>query len=169
MKASRPTRIIRRDRRKLQRQKRFQNVSRPMVFVDARADFGYDGRYSSWKRAAVERGGSRQLVHSFEGLEEAAHNHWRLRRIPARQVRLPGWTHACRPIGGLDRSAAGGRSKGSQVSSSATSAALSLSASPEPAVQRAQSARQRFRPLPAYSFAVRILGLVVFQPRQNFG
>ena len=54
---------------------------------------------------------------------------------PARQVRLPGWTHACRPIGGLDRSAAGGRSKGSQVSSSATSAALSLSASPEPAVQ----------------------------------
>ena len=39
----------------------------------------------------------------------------------------------------------------------------------QPAVQQAQSARQRFRPLPAYSFAVPILGLVVFQPRQNFG
>jgi len=87
---------------------------------------------------------------------------------PARQVRLPGWTHAWQPIGGLDRSAAGGRSKGSQVSSSATSAALSLSASPEPAVQQAQSARQRFRPLPAYSFAVRILGLVRFPAATQF-
>ena len=73
---------------------------------------------------------------------------------------LAGPTRGSR-LGGLDRSAAGGRSKGYLVSPSATSAALSLSASPEPAVQQAQSARQRFRPLPAYSFAVRILGLVV--------